>query len=211
VDPELASMQLWADSLGTGQVSDVDPPPPQGMEARLDWAFRNAQADNHAYARARKEDYGLNSNAGPAGWMSAAYLADARKYPEVREYFSGYREWMQELDTIQTILAERHMNLRLLQAGFSSRFVGKMMDSVRISLAEHSPELRRLNADHMAYVDRTLELHDLLVRVDPRAHLDSKAGVATFERDSELQQVNRLVEEVERLHARVQSTKAAPP
>lgn len=209
-DPQLAAMQLWADSLGTGQVSDVDPPP-HGMEARLEWASRNARADNNAYTLALAADYGIEPKEWPAGWMSTEYLADARKYPEVREHFTRHRALIQELDTMQIPIAERHVNLRLLQAGFSSRFVGGMMDSVRIALADRSIELRRVNADHMAFVDRAMELHDLLVRVDTRAHLDSKAGIARFERDSELEQVSRLVEEVERLHRAVQSTKAAPP
>lgn len=208
-DPRLAAMQQWADSLGTGQIPANDPPPKDHL-ARLDWAARNSREDISVYARNRNRALDIDPRSPPPEWATAAYLADAGKYPHVRDYFVRYRQLLQELDTVQGPLAERHLNLRLMQAGFAGPAVDELMDSIRVGMDESTRDVRVANADAFAYADRILALHDFLVRVDSRVHLNRREGTAEFDVDAELLQMQALVKDADRLR-RVLESQQVPP
>lgn len=197
-EAQFAAMQRWADSLGTANLAEEDAPP-STTEARMAWVTRMALQDMAEHVRARQEAHGIHADTFPAAWGTAEYLADARAHPEVRAYFTAYRSYLQELDSTEMSVLRDRAEFRMLQSGLRGQVLDAMRASVRASTDSLSESFRQRSIDELAWVNTALELHDFLVRVDARVHLDREAGLARFARRSEQNRAVELSERYERL------------
>ncbi|HEX2080319.1 MAG TPA: hypothetical protein VHG08_21640 [Longimicrobium sp.] len=151
----------------------------------------------------------MNPDTAPAVWMTAAYFADARRYPEVQEYFTRFRRFLQEMDTTEMPVIQHRMELRMLQSGLSKPMVEEATAGVHATLMELAPDRRRRSEDMLAMVAGALDLHAFLVGVDSRVHLDEEADIARFLRPDEQRRATEMIREVERLMAVVEGQRAA--
>lgn len=194
---------------GPGTVQAPENDPPAGNGARRDWATRRAGDDMQAHIVARAAHHGVDPQAPPAGWLSAAYLADPGKHGHVPEHFTRYRRFLQELDTTLVSVFIDATQVRLRQSGLGEPQVERIMAEVREEMDQEAPAIRRESESELALVSAALDLHAYLERIDPRVHLDEAAGAARFARESERTRAFQLVDEVRRSAIVVDSLKAA--
>lgn len=202
-DAQFAAMQRWADSLGTAHFAEEDAPP-QSTEARMAWASRMAVQDMVEHIQERQRAHGFHPDTVPAAMGTPEYLANARAHPEIREYFTRQQAFLQELDTTEMSVLRDRMEFRVLQSGLRGRVAEEMMEGVRASTDSLPDRWRQRSANHLALAAAALEMHDFLVRVDTRVHLDREANVARFARRSEHNRFVALADEYDRLLAVVQ-------
>jgi hypothetical protein len=187
-EAQLASMQRWADSLGTSHFAEEDAPP-RSTDGRMAWATRKTLEDMVEHTQARQRAHGFHPDTFPVAWGTAEYVANARKHPEIREYFTRQQAFIQEMDSTEMTVLRDRMEFRLLQSGLRGRVVEDVLAEMRADSL--SAEGRRRSANEISLVTAGLEMHDFLVRVDARVHLDPEDGLAQFDRRSEH---NRLIE-----------------
>jgi hypothetical protein len=172
-------------------------PPPQGSKARSQWAMQRAGEDMAAHRLTRAASHGLDLGTAPAGWLSAAYMADAGTHPQVHDYFTRYRQYQQEMDTTSVTVYLDAMGTRLRQSGLGSLQVEGELETVRKEMDGEAPEIRRRSENEHALITAALELHAYLEDVDPRVHLD-EGGTVRFARDAERIRAFQLADEVQR-------------
>jgi hypothetical protein len=189
-EAQLSMMQRWADSLGPAHFAEEDAPP-RSTEGRLAWASRKTAEDMAEHVQARQQAHGFHPDTFPAAWGTAEYLANARKHPEIREYFRRQQAFLQELDSTEVTVLRDRMEFRLLQSGLPRLVVEDALLDMRATADSLSAEGRRRSTNHLALVTAGLEIHDFLVRVDARVRLDRENDVARFDRRSEH---NRFIE-----------------
>lgn len=107
----------------------------------------------------------------PPAWLESEYLADADRYPHVREFWERYATFVAEL---------RHQDRTLFRRGYLDRLEGMGVSSsvatMRLAEAQRRFEETQLqrNAKYASMEDLSrvaLELHDLLVsRTDDLIH-----------------------------------------
>ena len=175
----------------------ADAAPPQGSRARAQWAKQRAGEDLQAYLDGRAASHGLGPNSLPAEWLSPAYMADAGRHPQVRDHFTRYREYQQEMDTASVTVYLEATRTRLRQSGLRELQVEGVMDAVRKEMHAEAPEIRRRSETEHALISAALDLHAYLEDVDPRVHLD-EGGSVRFSQDAERTRAFFLAGEVQR-------------
>jgi hypothetical protein len=195
---QFAAMQRWADSLEIANLAEEDAPP-QTTEARVAWVARMAMQDMAEHVRARQQAHGIHGDTFPGAWGTAEYLANARAHPEIREYFTRYRAFIQELDSTEMTMLRDRTEFRMLQSGLRGQAFDGIRAGIQTSTDSLSDEVRKRSIDELAWVNAGLELHDFLVRVDPRVRLDRESGLASFARQSEQNRAVELGEQYARL------------
>ena len=208
-DTQISALRQWTASPDLSTIPKSDPPP-KAHDARVVWARRKALQDIADHERVLEESHGIDPQTAPAAWLTAPYLADAGKHPEVREYFTRYQGFLRERDsTYLPVLAER-TEARLRGAGLPRWEIEEIMLKVRNHIEESSPGLRRQTADQLATAAAALELHAYLERVDPRVHLEAATGNVRFANEAERTQAFHLANEVERLAQEEQRSRSGP-
>jgi hypothetical protein len=197
-EEQFVMLKRFADSIA-GPVDDSDPPPSRGVDARMLWASRKASEDmaGHYDALARSHDVDVENT--PDGWLSAAYLADAAKHPEVATYFTRYQAYVRDADsTFKPLLTER-LRARLVQSGLPRLEIeGFMRGAARSTEGTPFPTM-------LEFTEQALALHTYLVSVDSRVHLDDSEEAATFEREAERLHAGKLIDRLERLGREVEA------
>lgn len=200
-EEQFAALQRLADST-MGPVDGADAPP-RDTEARMLWATRKALQDLLAHQDALARSHGIEFDKAPDGWLSAAYLADARNYPEVGPYLTRFQAYVRDADSTLVPVYTRQMRARLEQSGLAARQIEGVMRGVG-KAAERGAE-RQAFASMLELSERALELDAYLVRVDSRVHLDEQAETALFDQEAERLRVNQLIDHIERLGREVEA------
>jgi hypothetical protein len=198
---QFAALQRLADST-TGPVEDADAPP-RDTNARMLWATRKALEDLLAHRDALARSHGIDLDEAPDGWLSAAYLADARNYPEVRPYLTRYQAYVRDADSTLIPVYTRRMRARLEQSGLAARHIEGVMRGA--AKAADRGAARQAFASELELTEQALELDAYLVRVDSRVNLDEQSETAIFDRESERLHVNQLLDRIERLGREVEA------
>jgi hypothetical protein len=200
-EEQFAALQRLADST-RGPVDDADAPP-RDTDARMLWATRKALEDLLAHQDALARSHGIDLDEAPDGWLSAAYLADARNYPEVRPYLTRYQTYVRDADSTLIPVYMRQIRARLEQSGLAARQIeGVMRGAAR---AAERGAARLVFASELELTEQALELDAYLVRVDSRVHLDEQSETAMFDREAERLHVNQLLDRIERLGREVEA------
>ncbi|HEX6373904.1 MAG TPA: hypothetical protein VF006_33555 [Longimicrobium sp.] len=198
---QFAALQNFADSL-SNPVDTADAPP-RSNDARMLWATRKAMEDLVAHNDALARSHDVDPDNAPDAWLSAAYLADARRHPEVGTYFTQYLAYVREADsTLVPVLTER-MRARLVQSGLSRSYIDGFMRGFGRSVARNA-ERKRLTAS-LEFTHQALALHAYLISVDSRVHLDDAEEVALFEREADRLHAGELVDRIQRLGREVEA------
>lgn len=200
-EEQFAALQRLADST-VSPVHDSDPPP-RDTDARILWVSRKAMEDLLVWSDTLARAHGVDADNPPSEWLSAAYLADARKHPEVGTYFTRYQAYVREADSAFVPALTERMRVRLAQSGLGPGHAQAFMLGVGDAIADNG-ERKRLAAA-LELTRHALALHAYLVSVDSRAHLDDAEEAALFERDEERLHVNALLERIERLGAEIEA------
>ena len=200
-EEQFAALQRLADST-LSPVDDGDEPP-GNTDARMLWAARKALEDLMAHQDALARSHGIELDKTPDGWLSAAYLADARKYPEVGPYLTRYQAYVRDADSTLVPVYTRQMRARLEQSGLAAPQIEGVMRGV--GKAAEQGAARQAFVSELELAEQALELDAYLVRVDSRVHLDEQAETALFDRESERLQVNQLLDRIDRLGREVEA------
>lgn len=182
---------------------------PAGEAARMLWVMRKTLEDYGAHVHRVAAAHGVDPDTPPPEWLTPAYVAGARAHPRVERYFRGYRAYLGEVRAgVRSVLAARR-RARLREAGFGEAFSRAYVAGAEQGFAETSAAQERIFAAAGALAGEALALHEFLVRVDARVHLDSAAGVARFERDAEMARAQALMREVARAGEALERERAA--
>jgi hypothetical protein len=192
-EEQFNALQHLADSVSTPAADR----PPRNDEARVLWATRKAMEDLLVHADSLARVYDVDPDNPPEEWLSPAYMADARRYPEVRTHFTRYRSFLQAYDSTMLDAITGRLRTRLLQSGLSQAQVDAFVHD-GVKGATDTGERRRIKIE-LETVDQALEFHAYLVAVDSRVHLDEPGETAMFERDSELRHASTALERIQRL------------
>jgi hypothetical protein len=206
VETQTQALSQSADLFALGGVyATMDEDPPEGVDARWVWASRKALEDVAAWYQERADARGIIPGRAPEGWITAAYIADAGEYPDVRRYFTDYRAYLAEADSSTLPVYFDRLRDRLRQAGFSAADAKPFMATPQVGAAaalQARQEEFRLAAQ---IADSALAFHALLVRADPRAHYDPEEDKAGFERDAERTRARALDQEIDVLTHRLEN------
>lgn len=192
-EEQFAALQHLADSA----YSEGADAPPRDNDARMLWATRKAMEDLLAHYDTLALAHGVDVERAPDAWLTAAYIADARKYPEVRTYLTRYRAYLRDADSTVVGVVSQRLRARLTESGLPRRHVDRFMAGAMESVSERG-ERRRI-ATELELVDRALEFHAFLVAVDARVHLDEAGEAAMFDRDPERLRAMEMGEQIDRL------------
>jgi hypothetical protein len=203
-DEETEALRRSADLFTVGSAyASTDEGPPMGVDARWIWASRKAMEDvaMHYHDLASSRD--VIPGREPDGWRTAAYVADADEYPEVRRYFTAYRQYLAKADSSTLPVYFDRLHDRLMQAGFSRERARLMAASVQVGAAAAMKARREEFRLAGEVADSALAFHALLVRADSRVHYERAEDAAGFERESERLRAIALNEEIDRLTRRL--------
>jgi|GEM_PF-4858842 len=201
-EEQFAALQRLAEDSTSSPVSTVDAPP-RTSDARMLWATRKATEDLLAHHGALARSHGFDPDNPPDVWLSAAYLANARKHPEVGLYFTRYQAYVREADSTLIPVLTEQMRARLLESGLSRPQIDGFMRGFDRGAAQSAQ--RQTFASMLELTEQALQLDAYLVRVDPRVSLDAQAETALFDREAERLHVGDLLERIERLGRAVEA------
>jgi hypothetical protein len=205
VEKQFAALQdLAADTSNPVDTADT---PPEGSDARTLWATRKAMEDMVVHYESVARSHGVDTGTPPEAWLSAAYLADARRHPEVGSYFMRYQAYVREADSTLVPLLTKRMHARLVQSGLDASRVDRIMRGFAREAARRAE--RQQFASMLQLAEQALELDAYLVRADPRVHLDERTETALFDREAERLHVNGLIERIEGLEQTVDAQQRA--
>ncbi len=193
VEADLAAMNgMLDDSVRVSTVA-ADAPWPAGSYARSVRATREASEDVRGWMDSLLAEYRIESVTDPEGWLSAPYLADAGRYPEVGDFYARYGEYMGRVRKEVAPRADSVARFHLEEAGLSANGQRSYLRGIRDGIASREGSfeaVQRLCRD-------AVELHAFLVRVDPRVHLDPDGATARFEDPAERKQAEALLQAVQ--------------
>jgi len=155
--------------------ADLDPSltmngmaPPSGLEGAAALLWRDLPAQVSGLVDSLRVDAGL-PDAPPRDWLGGYYLANAGEFPEVVEFWEGYRSFVGRLADEDEELA-RSAARRAMEEGTRPEFEGLAgADRQRLVayVAERHEEMRPARTDRFLHLQRTadaaLGLHDFLV------------------------------------------------
>jgi hypothetical protein len=99
----------------------------------------------------------------PPAWLEGNYLADASKYPEVKEYWLRYRSFLNAVQASDTALFRVGFAARLRDEGVEGPVLSLRLSQAMTGFEETQP-IRSSMYLHMAELTAaSLALHDLLV------------------------------------------------
>jgi len=192
-DPERETGTREPHRLGT----PAEPP----LEERIAWIIRMAIRDLSSEADSLQRAFGITDEAAE-GWLTPRYFADAGQHSSIRVWLTGTSRFVDH----QLEHAERsyraYLWRRASEAGVPTRVIEDLWDGTAMDMARRLTNPDGTLGTLKRLAQTGLQLHDILVRADPRVDYDAIDDVARFQDDKERVRVEKLVAEVERLASR---------
>lgn len=99
----------------------------------------------------------------PPIWLEGAYLADASRYPEVKEFWTRYRGFLHEVQATDTMLFRAGFMKQLESQGIGGALMSMRVAQATREFSRSQPERARVYLNMQELAAASLALHDLLV------------------------------------------------
>lgn len=192
VEADLAAMNGMLDDSVRVPPGAADAPWPAGSYARSVRATRETSEDVRGWMDSLLAEYRIDSVTDREGWLSAPYLADAGRYPEVGDFHARFGEYMGRVRQEIAPRADSVARFHLEKADLSAKGQRSYLRGIRDGIASREGSFEAVEK----LCRDAVELHAFLVRVDPRVHLDPDGATARFEDSAELKQAEALLQAV---------------
>lgn len=189
---EVAAMQSLLQDPWAERGVPGDSLQPAGSEAWTLRVTRKTLQDLAGWMRPLVAEYAAAPREAPGGWLSAAYLADAGRYPGVGRYFARcttstrriLREWEPRTDSVlRRHLADTYLSTRAaerVRRGFPKGARGSLASTGTLGRQEQ-------------WCRAAADLHAFLVSVDARVHLDPDGRTLRFADPAENREASALL------------------
>jgi hypothetical protein len=173
-------------SASTPAPGSAGRPLPTSDRAKRVWVISRMLEDRAVWERGVMQRHGVRGDRSPASWGTtryAAYVANARAYPEVGAYLEGRAAAIEEIEKASAAWVEERTAALARESGIAA---GEIRDIF-------PPDFTGGALDQARLVDAMLEMHRHLVRVDPRVH-HAGANRQRWDREDDADRFEELLE-----------------
>jgi hypothetical protein len=158
----IALVVLFAQSSASGGKGAVRPVAAAGP-ASAELSQTEGDALDHMVGEMERLQAEQGIGQVPAAWLEGIYLAEASRFPDVREFWVKQRDFLREMQASEEQLFRESLTRRLAAKGLSDSQTAMQLAGALNDFRADQPRRAEVYRSMIELADAALDLHDLLV------------------------------------------------